>query len=166
MTPLSVFPIDPAARASFRDDFGAARSGGRRHAGTDIFTNEGTPVLAVVPGTVRFDVNELGGNVAYLTALQDDGTWFYYAHLLAPGGAGGYVVAGETIGRVGRTGNAAHTAAHLHFEIHPGGGAPVDPFGWLVDVARVPSWGRSLAWIAGSVAAASGLGAALRVGAR
>jgi murein DD-endopeptidase MepM/ murein hydrolase activator NlpD len=57
-----------------------------------------------------------------------DGTYFFYAHLLdvAPGiELGVPVTAGQLIGHVGKTGNT--TVAHLHFEVHPGGGAAIDP---------------------------------------
>jgi murein DD-endopeptidase MepM/ murein hydrolase activator NlpD len=38
---------------------------------------------------------------------------------------------GETIGRVGATGNV--TGAHLHLEVHTPGGSGVDPAAWLRD---------------------------------
>jgi murein DD-endopeptidase MepM/ murein hydrolase activator NlpD len=42
---------------------------------------------------------------------------------------GGSIVAGQLIGRVGSTGNTA--SPHLHLEVHPQGGPPVDPMPWL-----------------------------------
>jgi murein DD-endopeptidase MepM/ murein hydrolase activator NlpD len=160
MAPI-LFPVDAAARPTFRDDFAAARSGGRTHAGIDIFAAEGSRVFAVAPGWVRFAENALGGHVAHL--VTDDATWFYYAHLSAFEGAARRVKAGDVIGYVGKTGNAALTAPHLHFEVHPQGGAPVNPYPLLLgEPEHVGSWGRAGAWIGGSLAAGGLLGALVR----
>lgn len=118
----------------FHDTWHDARSGGRRHVGTDIFTIPGEYVYAVADGrlTGRYwdGVSIRAGNAWYLTS--DTGDRFYYAHLdeFAPGlSVGSRVEAGQIIGWVGATGNA--TYPHLHFEIHPGGGEPVNPYPML-----------------------------------
>ena len=111
------------------DTFGAPRVG-HRHEGIDIFGEVGTPIRATVDGVLR-DVKEttIGGRIVYLTSA--DGTYYYYAHLdrWAPGIADGVsVIAGQILGFLGRTGNAEETPPHLHFEIHPLGGAAINPF--------------------------------------
>ena len=126
--PARFFPV--AADSVNANDFAAPRGDGTRsHAGNDIFASEGAPLVAVDDGTVRFGTDPLGGNIANLHAA--DGTRYYYAHLLGFEGAPRAVRAGEVIGYLGRTGNAARTQPHVHFEIHPCGrgypGCPVDP---------------------------------------
>jgi peptidoglycan LD-endopeptidase LytH len=114
----------PVPGSSFTDTFGAPRSGGRRHQGVDMMAGYGTPIHAVVSGTASHSTSGLGGNQIWLAG--NDGNKYFYAHLQAYVGGPGPVNAGDTIGKVGDTGNARGTP-HLHFEIHPGGGPAVNP---------------------------------------
>ena len=128
---IRVFPVAAEGHPTFTDDFGAVRPGGRKHQGNDIFANEGTPIVAVDDGALRFAEDPVGGHAFYLTAA--DGAVYYGAHLSAyEGSSPRSVVAGELVGYVGRTGNAAATAPHLHFEVHPSGGVAVDPYRLLL----------------------------------
>ena len=117
-----------AGSVSFRNDWGNPRSGGRTHKGTDMFAAKGVPVVAVVDGTLRFSDGGLGGISIW---VKGNGASFYYAHLdsRASGlSAGSYVTRGTVIGYVGNTGNAYGGADHLHFQVHPGHGSPVNPY--------------------------------------
>jgi len=114
-----VFPV--YGPSSFTDTFGAPRADVTYHHGDDIFAPLGAPLLACADGTV-FSVgwNEIGGNRLWLRDAQ--GNAFYYAHLSAFSRLaviGKHVRAGEVVGFVGNTGDAAGTPYHLHFEIHP-----------------------------------------------
>ena len=126
---LEVFPVQGVH--SYIDDFRAPRATGP-HRATDIIAAPGTPLVAVTDGAIeslsRADTG-LGGIRLWLR--DDAGTTYYYAHLssIAPGLVpGSRVAAGHRVGAVGRTGNARGGVHHLHFEIHPGGGRPVNPY--------------------------------------
>jgi peptidoglycan LD-endopeptidase LytH len=121
---IRVFPV--IGPAHFSDDFGYMRPDGSVHHAIDIMADEGEPLVAVDDGQVRFGSDPLGGNIANLYA--QDGTRYYYAHLYAfAGTAPRMVTAGEVIGYVGSTGNAAGGPSHVHFAEYPGNGAPTNP---------------------------------------
>lgn len=119
---LTYCPV--AGAHSFIDSWGYPRSGGRRHKGVDIMANTGVPIVAPVSGSVSHRSNRVGGRSFHLNG--DDGNYYYGTHLSAYGNSG-QVNAGDLIGYVGDDGNAAGIP-HLHFEIHPGGGAAVNPY--------------------------------------
>lgn len=120
------------AGRDFVDDWGYPRPGGRRHEGTDIFADRGTPVVAVADGTIK-EVNRtdsgLGGlSVSYHVA---DGSHWYMAHLesIAPGiGPGDRVARGDQVATVGDSGNARSTPPHTHVGHYLGEGNPVNPY--------------------------------------
>ena len=137
-TPAVVVPLEAKpvqAPCTFTDTWGAARAAGRVHEGTDISAAEGSQLYAVVTGVVSKIYADGPGSLAGngLLIRQPDGTFFFYGHLsaLAPGIAlGTAVTGGQLVGYVGHTGNAG--VLHLHLEIHPGGGAAVNPYHTLV----------------------------------
>ncbi|MER7517057.1 M23 family metallopeptidase [Streptomyces sp. NPDC126499] len=99
------------------------------HTGLDFAAPTGTPVKAVHGGTVKSA--GWSGSYGYRIVLElADGTEIWYAHLSSMTvSAGQSVGTGETIGRVGATGNV--TGPHLHLEVHTPSGSGVDPAAWL-----------------------------------
>ncbi|ROR90159.1 M23 family metallopeptidase [Nocardioides aurantiacus] len=96
------------------------------HTGLDFAAPAGTPIVAVASGTIK-ETGYAGayGNRTIMTLA--DGTEVYYCHQTSIGvSPGDKVIAGQQIGTVGSTGNS--TGPHLHLEVRPGGGDPVDPY--------------------------------------
>jgi peptidoglycan LD-endopeptidase LytH len=127
--PSSGMVCPVAGASSYSDTYGAPRSGGRVHEGVDLIAPAGTPLVAVVSGNADFHSTSLGGNSIGLSG--DDGNYYFYAHLSAYEGSSRHVAQGEVIGYVGSTGNSGGVN-HLHFEVHPGGGASVNPYPYVV----------------------------------
>lgn len=85
---------------------------------TDLFAPEGTDVRAVGSGTVvTVGRDGPGGNSLLIRGV--DGLEYYYAHFrdALTFSVGDNVQAGQKIGKVGKTGNAANTEPHLHLGI-------------------------------------------------
>ncbi len=100
------------------------------HTGLDFAAPSGTSIVAVANGVIT----ETGYEGSYGNKTVEtlaDGTEIWYAHQSSTGvRVGQTVTAGQQIGAVGSTGNT--TGPHLHLEVRPGGGDPVDPFQALV----------------------------------
>ncbi|MCC7076341.1 MAG: peptidoglycan DD-metalloendopeptidase family protein [Acidimicrobiia bacterium] len=123
----AVCPVQGAV--SFTDSYGASRSGGRSHKGVDMMAMSGTPLVAITDGTIiRASASESGLGGITLWLRDGAGNTYYYAHNKSNVvDAGAQVSAGQLIAYVGNTGNARYTAAHVHFEYHPGGGDATNP---------------------------------------
>jgi murein DD-endopeptidase MepM/ murein hydrolase activator NlpD len=127
--PIAGYVCPVRGRTSFTDTWGDARSG-HRHQGTDVMAAYGAPVVAVISGTIETAYSSSGGISLYLRGT--DGNEYFYAHNSRnTASTGQHVVTGEVIAYVGTSGNAPSNAPHVHFERHPGGGAPVNPYPWL-----------------------------------
>lgn len=115
----------PVVGATFFNDWGFPRSGGRFHEGNDMFAPRGTAVIAPVSGYV-YQINGTIGGIQYRLD-GDDGNRYIGTHMDAFG-AGGQVTAGDVIGYVGDTGNAKGSSPHLHFEILVDRQTPINPY--------------------------------------
>lgn len=146
-----VFPV--LGPAKYFDDFGAPRHQGA-HEGIDIMSVRWAPALAVESGKVEF---KSGGWGCMLYLHGDSGAKYLYVHLnndltmkndnrgkCVPGVAfakglksGQSVALGQHIAYVGDSGDADGIQPHLHFERHPGGRGPTNPFSWLNKLPRL-----------------------------
>jgi len=151
--PRLVFPVLGAA--TYTDDFGDPRGQGA-HEGNDMMAPWRAPVLAAEAGTVKFHTtSSRAGCMLYLNGKS--GTEYLYIHLnndltdandnqgtcvagiaFAKGlKSGAKVAAGDVIAYVGDSGDANGLHPHLHFEVHPNGGAAVSPFPYLNKARRL-----------------------------
>lgn len=95
------------------------------HTGLDFAGPSGSTIVSVAAGVVKSTGYE--GSYGNRTVIQlRDGTEVWYCHQSRISvNVGDAVGPGQIIGYTGSTGNV--TGPHLHLEIHPGGGAAVDP---------------------------------------
>jgi murein DD-endopeptidase MepM/ murein hydrolase activator NlpD len=100
------------------------------HTGLDFAAPSGTPIVAVADGTItKTGYDGSYGNKTVETLK--DGTEIWYCHQSAIFvRTGDRIRGGHRIGSIGSTGNV--TGPHLHLEVRPGGGDPVDPYSALV----------------------------------
>ena len=128
-------PVQNIKAKHLRDTWAASRSNGRTHEGIDIMAPRGTKVLSTTEGLIAdLRNNNLGGKVVWI--MGPGGSWHYYAHLDGHKrglNVGDYVKKGQLIGYVGNTGNARHTAPHLHYGIYlkGKGRGVVNPYPYL-----------------------------------
>jgi murein DD-endopeptidase MepM/ murein hydrolase activator NlpD len=116
----------PTAYVALTARFGDSGLWANLHTGLDFNGDEGDPIYSVANGTVTaVGYDGSYGNKTVVTL--EDGTEIWYGHQSAVFvGLGEAVRGGEQIGTIGSTGNV--TGSHLHLEVRPGGGDPVDPF--------------------------------------
>jgi murein DD-endopeptidase MepM/ murein hydrolase activator NlpD len=96
------------------------------HTGLDFAAPSGTPIHAIAGGVVT-SVGYDGSYGNKTVVTLEDGTELWYCHQTSYAvTTGDNVTAGEVIGSVGSTGNV--TGPHVHIEVRPGAGDPVDPY--------------------------------------
>lgn len=106
------------------------------HTGLDFAAPTGTELVAVADGTIT-EVAYAGPYGIRTVLTLEDGTEIWYSHLLTPlVYEGQAILIGEPLGLVGSTGNS--TGPHLHLEVRPDAGAPIDPATWLAGHGMAP----------------------------
>lgn len=112
------------------DTWGAARSQGREHEGTDIFAPRGMLVASPTKAVV-YRIGTSGNGGLHVWTINPGNERFYYAHLDAvyPGlEVGDVLKAGDAIGFVGDSGNAKGTSPHLHWGIYDENWVAINPY--------------------------------------
>lgn len=102
-----------------------------RHGGQDIAAAQGTPLVAVVNGSIKRRAYQARGAGYYVILAGDDGHDYVYMHMPEHSSVaeGTRVSAGQALGAVGSSGKSS--GPHLHFEMWRGpwfdGGERMDP---------------------------------------
>lgn len=147
-----VFPVQPASVARY----------GRYHhdyPATDIFCPPGSRFVAPVAGVVdyvsradlwdpRADDPATRGGLS-VALIGDDGVRYYGSHLSSVARSiepGVRVLAGQLLGRTGKTGSARYTPPHLHFGIS----RPTYPTDWQARRGQVNPYTYLRAWARGA----------------
>lgn len=122
----------PGRRVTYPYGVRSSRYKAGFHTGQDYAAPTGTRVVAVRSGRIRWSNNNGGAYGRWIGLDADNGRTYVYCHLSSRAvAAGTRVHAGQTLGKVGATGNV--TGPHLHFEDHPKG-----PFRYAQ--VRKPAW--------------------------
>ena len=134
-SPPTIWPVDGRLIGSFGARTDPFSGEGAFHKGVDLGAPSGTPVRATGDGLVVFADMESGyGKLIVID--HGGGLETYYAHLSRFFvHSGEEVRRGEMLGAVGSTGRV--TAPHLHYEVRIGG-APVNPYRYLVNATVLP----------------------------
>ena len=118
-----VFPTSGTLTSGFGQRWGTM------HNGIDVANSVGTPIVAVMDGTV-INAGPAQGFGNWVVIKHDGGEVSVYGHMRNYSvSVGQRVSAGEQIAQIGNEGRS--TGPHLHFEIRPDGVTPVDPQVWL-----------------------------------
>lgn len=118
------------------------------HAGIDIASNDGLPIVAAAAGTVTERVVNYGnyGYGNYVVIQHANGYRTLYAHMKDASDVALHstVAAGQTLGKVGNTGNS--NGPHLHFELWQNSTNLSASMGyrcgqWVTQGAAIPGFG-------------------------
>jgi murein DD-endopeptidase MepM/ murein hydrolase activator NlpD len=106
------------------------------HGGQDFSASTGETIVAVSAGEVT-EVAYAGPYGLRTIVTLPDGTEIWYCHQTDVSvHTGQQVDVADPVGTVGSTGNS--TGPHLHLEVRPAGGSPVDPMDWLRATGLTP----------------------------
>ena len=110
--------------------------GEAEHGGQDFGSYVGDQIVAVAAGVVA-EVAYAGPYGLRTVVTLPDGTEIWFCHQTDVSvSTGEHVDVADPIGTVGTTGNS--TGPHLHLEVRPGGGSPIDPMDWLRATGLTP----------------------------
>jgi len=99
------------------------------HGGQDFSAPAGETIVAVAAGEVT-EIAYSGPYGLRTIVTLPDGTEIWYCHQTDVTVSTGQLVdVADPVGTVGSSGNS--TGPHLHLEVRPDGGSPIDPMDWL-----------------------------------